>query len=95
MGSFLSLHSAQMDELAAGLRDSGVRFLWVARGKIPRLKEVCGDKGLVVPWCDQLRVLSHSSIAGFLTHCGWNSTQEGAFCGVPFLTFPIDYDQPP
>jgi UDP:flavonoid glycosyltransferase YjiC (YdhE family) len=94
MGSFLSVSSAQMDELAAGLRDSGVRFLWVARGEARRLKEICGDMGLVVPWCEQLRVLSHSSIGGFLTHCGWNSTQEGMFCGVPFLTFPIDMDQP-
>jgi hypothetical protein len=95
MGSVLSLPSAQMDELAAGLRDSGVRFLWVARGETARLKEACGDMGFVVPWCDQLRVLSHSSIAGFLTHCGWNSIQEGVFCGVPFLTFPIGNDQPP
>jgi UDP:flavonoid glycosyltransferase YjiC (YdhE family) len=94
MGSFLSVSIAQMDELAAGLRDSGVRFLWVARGEACRLKEVCGDKGLVVPWCDQLRVLSHSSIGGFLSHCGWNSAQEGVFCGVPFLTFPITIDQP-
>ncbi|XP_059430670.1 UDP-glycosyltransferase 87A1-like [Corylus avellana] len=93
MGSLLSVSSAQMDELAAGLRGSGVGFLWVARGEACRLKEVCGDRGLVVPWCDQLRVLSHSSIGGFLTHCGWNSIQEGVFCGVPFLTFPIVADQ--
>ncbi|XP_062172568.1 UDP-glycosyltransferase 87A1-like [Alnus glutinosa] len=93
MGSFLSVSSAQMDELAAGLRDSGARFLWVARGETRRLKEVCGEMGLVVPWCDQLRVLSHSSVGGFLTHCGWNSTKEGVFCGVPFLTIPIVMDQ--
>ncbi|CAL8160461.1 unnamed protein product [Prunus armeniaca] len=43
MGSFLSVSSAQMDEIAAGLRESGVRFIWVARGETGRLKEVCGD----------------------------------------------------
>jgi len=93
MGSYLSLSGAQMDELAAGLRDSSVRFLWVVRDETCRLKEVCGDMGLVVSWCDQLRVLAHSSTGGFLTHCGWNSTQEGVFCGVPFLTFPKGMDQ--
>jgi hypothetical protein len=93
MGSFLSISGAQMDELAAGLRDSGIRFLWVARDETIKLKEVCGDMGLVVPWSNQLRVLSHSSIGGFLSHCGWNSIQEGVFCGVPFLTFPIVADQ--
>ncbi len=76
MGSFLSVSSAQIDEIATGLRDSGVRFLWVARDEIHRLKEICGHMGLVVPWCDQLRVLSHSSIGGFWSHCGWSSTRE-------------------
>ncbi|XP_008245537.2 PREDICTED: UDP-glycosyltransferase 87A2-like, partial [Prunus mume] len=61
MGSFLSVSSAQMDEIAAGLHESGVRFIWVARGETGRLKEVCGDMGLVVPWCDQLRVLCHDN----------------------------------
>ncbi|KAM3739986.1 hypothetical protein ACB098_08G064900 [Castanea mollissima] len=93
MGSFLSISSAQMDEIAIGLHDSGVRFLWVARDETCRLKEVCGDMGFVVPWCDQLRVLSHSSIGGFWSHCGWNSTSEGMFCGIPFLTHPIGFDQ--
>jgi hypothetical protein len=93
MGSFLSFSSAQMDEIAAGLRESGARFFWVARGEVDRLQLLCGEKGLVVPWCDQLRVLHHSSVGGFLTHCGWNSVREGVFAGVAFLTFPIIMDQ--
>ncbi|KAM1653468.1 hypothetical protein ACFX15_005677 [Malus domestica] len=56
MGSFLSVSSVQMDEIAAGLRKSGVRFIWPARGETDRIKQLCGDMGLVVPWCDQLRV---------------------------------------
>ena len=93
MGSFLSVSIAQMDEIAVGLRDSGVRFFWVARDETNRLKELCGHIGLVVPWCNQLRVLSHSSVGGFLSHCGWGSTREGMLCGLPFLTFPIGFDQ--
>lgn len=93
LGSFLSVSCAQMDEIAAGLRSSGVRFLWVARGEASRLKESCGDMGLVVPWCEQLKFLCHSSVGGFWTHCGWNSTLEAVFAGVPMLTFPLFLDQ--
>ncbi|KDP45742.1 hypothetical protein JCGZ_17349 [Jatropha curcas] len=95
MGSFLSVSSNQMDEIIAGVLNSGVRFLWVSRGEISLFKDGHGDMGLVVPWCDQLRVLCHPSVGGFWTHCGWNSTLEGVFAGVPMLTSPIVCDQIP
>ncbi|KAL6340359.1 hypothetical protein AAG906_005811 [Vitis piasezkii] len=93
LGSFLSVSSAQMDEIAVGLQQSGVRFLWVVRGEAARIKDICGEMGMVVAWCDQLRVLSHDSVGGFWSHCGWNSVVEGVFSGLPFLTFPIVMDQ--
>ncbi|KAE8688790.1 mitoferrin-like [Hibiscus syriacus] len=65
MGSFLSVSAAQMDEIVAGVQDSGVRYLWVSRGDTSRFKDGCGDRGLVIPWCDQLRVLCHSSVGDF------------------------------
>ena len=92
-GSCLSISSAQNDEIAAGLRHSGVRFLWIAREEASRVKEICGTKGIVLVWCDQLRVLLHPAIGGFWTHCGWNSIMEGVFAGIPFLTLPIAMDQ--
>ncbi|XP_022730828.1 UDP-glycosyltransferase 87A1-like [Durio zibethinus] len=95
LGSFLSVLEEQMGEITAGLQDSGVPYMWVARGETSRLRDSCGGMGLVVPWCDQLKVLCHSSIGGFLTHCGWNSTLEAIFAGVPMLTFPIIFDQAP
>ncbi|KAL0922620.1 hypothetical protein M5K25_006619 [Dendrobium thyrsiflorum] len=100
LGSFLSVSRSQMDEIAFGLQASNVKFLWVARDESSRLREmiVGGDsdsKGMVVTWCDQLKVLCHPSVGGFLTHCGWNSTMEGIFAGVPMLIFPIVFDQPP
>ncbi|KAL5818273.1 hypothetical protein ACOSQ3_022175 [Xanthoceras sorbifolium] len=93
MGSLFSISSAQIDEMVAGLKISGVRFLWVARDDTYRLQEDCRDLGLVVPWCHQLKVLSHCSVGGFLTHCGWNSILEAGFAGVPLLTFPLFGDQ--
>jgi UDP:flavonoid glycosyltransferase YjiC (YdhE family) len=84
-----------LDEIAAGLRDSGVRYLWVARAEASLFKEGCGGMGLVVPWCDQLRVLCHPSLGGFWSHCGWGSTSEAAFSGIPLLTFPLYLDQAP
>ncbi|CAN1180211.1 UDP-glycosyltransferase 87A2 [Linum perenne] len=95
LGSSLSISRDQMDEMAAGLRDSCVPFLWVARGESERVRVFCREKGMVVPWCDQLKVLSHGSVGGFWTHCGWNSTLESVYCGVPMLTFPLIFDQTP
>ncbi|GLU02586.1 hypothetical protein SLE2022_198310 [Rubroshorea leprosula] len=95
LGSFLSVSSTQMGEIFAGLQTSGVRFLWVARGEASKLKaDYCsGDMGLVIPWCDQLKVLCHQAIGGFWTHCGWNSTLEAIYAGVPMLTYPLFLDQ--
>ncbi|XP_019167342.1 PREDICTED: UDP-glycosyltransferase 87A2-like [Ipomoea nil] len=94
-GSFLSLSAGQLEEIVAGVCESGVRFFWVARENAEWLRERGGggEQGLIVPWCDQLRVLRHRSVGGFWSHCGWNSTKEGAFAGVPFLAFPIALDQ--
>lgn len=93
MGSFLSVSSSQMDEIVAGVHNSGVRFLWVSRGETSPFKDGGGNMGLAVPWCDQIRVLCHSAVGGFWTHCGWNSTLEAVFAGVPMLTSPIFWDQ--
>ncbi|XP_028768903.1 UDP-glycosyltransferase 87A1-like [Neltuma alba] len=93
MGSLFSMSRPQAEELASALKTSGVRFLWACRSDAEWLKEKCGDKGLVVPWCDQLKVLWHSSIAAFWSHGGWNSTVEACFAGVPILGFPFFLDQ--
>ncbi|KAJ9543537.1 hypothetical protein OSB04_023244 [Centaurea solstitialis] len=92
-GSFLSVSDAQLEEIVAGVHESGVRYMWIARGETARFRRENDEKGIVIPWCDQLRVLCHGSVGGFWSHCGWNSTKEGAYAGVPMLTFPIFWDQ--
>ncbi|KAL8162464.1 hypothetical protein V2J09_013953 [Rumex salicifolius] len=95
LGTYLSAADAQIDELATGLKDSGIPFLWVSPDRAHHLGAIFGDHALgkVVNWCDQMRVLRHCSIGGYLTHCGWNSTLEAAFAGIPALTFPLGLDQ--
>uniref|UniRef100_A0A452ZEJ6 Uncharacterized protein n=1 Tax=Aegilops tauschii subsp. strangulata TaxID=200361 RepID=A0A452ZEJ6_AEGTS len=95
LGSFLSVSATQLDEIAIGLAQSKVRFLWVLRDKCSRVQDLIrGSDGVVVPWCDQLKILCHPSIGGFFTHCGMNSTLEALYAGVPMLTLPIAFDQP-
>ncbi|MED6174430.1 hypothetical protein PIB30_068866 [Stylosanthes scabra] len=59
-------------------------------GFLERTKE----KGLVVPsWAPQVQILSHHSVDGFLSHCGWNSVLESMQVGVPLITWPLFAEQ--
>jgi len=97
-GSFGILSKEQIHEIALGLKSSGYSFIWVIRPNgeenLPGgfLNET-SEQGLVVPWCHQLKVLSHASVAAFMTHCGWNSTLESLALGVPMLAVPQWTDQ--
>lgn len=101
-GSFTVFDETQFHELALGLELTNRPFLWVVRpdiitgknGRYPEgFEERVGDRGMMVGWAPQQKVLSHPSIACFLSHCGWNSTMEGVSKGVPFLCWPYFADQ--
>lgn len=102
-GSISVLSKIQMEELARALLDCGHPFLWVIRvpEKGQELKEEdelsCREeleqKGMIVPWCSQIEVLTHPSLGCFVSHCGWNSSLESLVSGVPVVAFPQWTDQ--
>nr|AYR16634.1 UDP-glucosyltransferase UGT74B8 [Polygala tenuifolia] len=97
-GSMVSLTTEQMEEMAWGLKESGMNFLWVVREKewinLPNdLMDTIKEQGLILTWCNQLEVLAHQATGCFVTHCGWNSTLEGLSLGVPMVGVPQWADQ--
>nr|GMC46409.1 UDP-glycosyltransferase 73C3-like [Ipomoea batatas] len=65
---------------------------WLRQEKYEeRVKE---QQGLVIyGWAPQVLILSHPSIGGFLTHCGWNSSLEAITSGLPLITWPLFAEQ--
>ncbi|XP_004304453.1 PREDICTED: UDP-glycosyltransferase 86A1-like [Fragaria vesca subsp. vesca] len=103
-GSYCQVTKNEFEEIAQGLLLSKVSFIWVLRPDTISYEEEgyivpfgfedqISDRGLMVPWCSQIEVLSNPAIGGFLTHCGWNSILESMWFGVPMLCFPISTDQ--
>lgn len=102
-GSVAQTSKQVIQEIAYGLLLSEVNFLWVAREDILKsgdsvifpdgFQDEVKDRGLIVPWCDQITVLSNRGVGGFVTHCGWNSTLESMWFGVPMICNPVAYDQ--
>ncbi|KAJ4707331.1 UDP-glycosyltransferase [Melia azedarach] len=101
-GSHTVLDHIQLQELALGLELCNRPFLWVVRPDLTNDKKEAypegfpdrvATRGRTVSWAPQQKVLSHPSIACFLSHCGWNSTVEGVSNGIPFLCWPYFFDQ--
>lgn len=96
----------QLKEMAIGLERSNHRFLWVVKSPHPMTEpdlesllpegflERTKDRRVVVKsWAPQSAILSHESIGGFVTHCGWNSVLEAVTFGVPMAAWPLYAEQ--
>jgi hypothetical protein len=49
--------------------------------------------GRVIGWAPQTQILAHQATGGFVSHCGWNSTLESVYFGVPIATWPLFAEQ--
>ncbi|PON38756.1 UDP-glucuronosyl/UDP-glucosyltransferase [Parasponia andersonii] len=49
--------------------------------------------GKIIGWAPQVAILAHPSVGGFVSHCGWNSTLESLWFGVPIATWPLAAEQ--
>uniref|UniRef100_A9X3L7 Glycosyltransferase n=1 Tax=[Ixeris] dentata var. albiflora TaxID=190261 RepID=A9X3L7_9ASTR len=93
-GSYGELGVAQMEEIAWGLNESSVNYLWVVREtEKEKLPKSFLANGLIVEWCRQLEVLAHEAVGCFVTHCGFNSSLETISLGVPVVAIPQWTDQ--
>ncbi|XP_058112308.1 UDP-glycosyltransferase 90A1-like [Magnolia sinica] len=97
-GTQAEVLNEQLQEIAIGLDRSEVDFLWVVRSKEAELgdgfEERVAERGLVVrEWVEQVAVLEHESVRGFMSHCGWNSVLESIGASVPILAWPMMAEQ--
>ncbi|GMI98515.1 UDP-glucosyl transferase 71B6 [Hibiscus trionum] len=49
--------------------------------------------GKVIDWAPQVDILGHPATGGFMSHCGWNSTLESIWFGVPMAAWPLFAEQ--
>lgn len=47
------------------------------------------SQALVLKWAPQKIVLAHPAVQLFLSHCGWNSTIESIYFGIPVIGGPL------
>ncbi|KAH9714971.1 UDP-glycosyltransferase 73C6 [Citrus sinensis] len=105
LGSLCNCSTRQLIELGLGLEATKKPFIWVVRAgdKTKELEEWLSEekfeeriegRGLLIRgWAPQVVILSHPTVGGFLTHCGWNSVLEAVSNGLPMVTWPFFADQ--
>ncbi|CAA3025067.1 UDP-glycosyltransferase 90A1-like [Olea europaea subsp. europaea] len=97
-GTQAKLSSEQLNEIAMGLENSQASCLWVLRSEgvkyLPGFEKKVKKRVMIVKeWVDQMEILNHKAVKGFLSHCGWNSVMESLTANVPILAFPMMAEQ--
>jgi len=101
-GTVARMTAKELLEFGWGLANSKQNFLWAIRPDLvlgesstfpPEFEAEIKERGLLVVWTPQEKILKHPSIGGFLTHCGWNSLLESVVAGVPMICWPAHAEQ--
>lgn len=104
-GSEAKPSQQELTEIALGLEKSELPFFWVFRTRRGQFdpdpielpdgfEERTKGRGYVcTTWAPQLKILSHGSVGGFLTHSGWSSVVEAVQCGIPLILLTFLADQ--
>ncbi|XP_027180030.1 UDP-glycosyltransferase 91A1-like [Coffea eugenioides] len=104
-GSEAKPSQAELNEISLGLELSGLPYFWVLRKKrggedtevilLPEgFENRTKDRGVVcTSWAPQLKILSHESVGGFLTHSGWSSVVEAVQFEKPLILLTFLADQ--
>ncbi|XP_020217027.1 putative UDP-rhamnose:rhamnosyltransferase 1 [Cajanus cajan] len=104
-GSESNLSKDQVFEIAYGLEESQLPFLWALRkpswastdqDSVPYdfHGRTC-NRGIVCKgWIPQEEILAHPSIGGSLIHSGWGSVIETLQFGLSLVVLPFIIDQP-
>ncbi|XP_077215773.1 UDP-glycosyltransferase 91C1-like [Tasmannia lanceolata] len=104
-GTEVALTKEQVHEIAIGLEQSQLPFIWALR-RPPVLPDdldmlpsgfedrIRGQGIIHMGWVAQHRILAHDSVGGFLTHAGWGSIVESLGFGKAMIMLPMIGDQP-
>ncbi|KAM4071384.1 hypothetical protein ACB094_11G058300 [Castanea mollissima] len=84
-----SIRCASSDDKFAAPNDCMNLEDVLPQGFLERTSEI----GMLCGWAPQVEVLAHKATAAFVSHCGWNSTLESLWYGVPIATWPIYAEQ--
>ncbi|KAK3430867.1 hypothetical protein EUGRSUZ_E02973 [Eucalyptus grandis] len=93
-GTVAVLSPTELSALAEALESTGTPFLWSIKEHmmvhLPEgFLERTGQRGKIVSWAPQSRVLSHPACGVHVTHCGYNSVLESVAGGVPMICKPF------
>ncbi|KAF8908227.1 hypothetical protein CPB84DRAFT_213525 [Gymnopilus junonius] len=89
-----------LEEVIEAFIDKDIPFIFCFASPYAKLSDGLVEKvelsglGMLIKWAPQQFILSHPATGWFLSHGGHNGVMESLACGVPFILWPFEADQP-